>query len=97
MKIPAEWNVKNAYVLDLETKKKIIDFKVNNLHLVSYSHPIDKIISGKDLLKNIHSLPHQPNYIPYVTSYYKKTWGFCVKHSLKKKIKKQAKKNIEYL
>ena len=57
----------------IQKQKKIIDFKVNNLHLVSYSHPIDKIISGKDLLKNIHSLPHQPNYVTYVTSYYKKT------------------------
>ena len=57
-------------------QKKIIDFKENNLHLVSYSHPLDKIVSGKDLLKKIHSLPHQPAYIPYVTSYYKKTWGF---------------------
>ncbi len=91
-KIPAEWNVDDAYVFDLETKKKIIDFKENNLHLVSYSHPLDKIISGKDLLKKIHSLPDQPAYIPYVTSYYKKTWGFCVKHSLKQRLKKQTKK-----
>ena len=93
-KIPAEWNVHDAYVLDLETKKKIIDFKENNLHLVSYSHPVDKVITGKELLKKIYSLPNQPNYIPYVTSYYKRTWGFCVKHSLVKILKNQKKKKF---
>ena len=33
--IPQEWNVKDAYIAS--EKKKIIDFKRNNLHLVGYS------------------------------------------------------------
>ena len=39
--IPAEWNVKDAYVLD-KNGLKIIDFKKNNLHVVGYSIPIKK-------------------------------------------------------
>ena len=32
-KIPEEWNVKDAFIID-KFDKKIIDFKNNNLHLV---------------------------------------------------------------
>ena len=37
-RVPDEWNVKSAYIKD-KYNKKIIDFKNNNLHLVSYSQP----------------------------------------------------------
>ena len=79
-KIPPEWNVQNAYVID-KNGKKIIDFKKNNLHLVSYSVPIRKILKKKDLLKNLYFNKKQPKAIPYVTSYYKKRWGFCVSYN----------------
>ena len=60
-------------------EKKIIDFKNNNLHLVGYSAPIKKtFITKKNLLKFIFTNKNIPNAIPYVTSYYKKTWGFCM-------------------
>ncbi len=84
-KIPSEWNVKDAYILNKD-KKKIVDFKKNNLHLVSYSNPLSGYIEKKKLLRNLHSLPHMPNAIPYVTSYYKKYWGFCLSHKQKKQI-----------
>ncbi len=84
-KIPPEWNVYDAYVLD-NKQKKIIDFKKNNLHLVNFSIPIKKRIKKKELLKKIFSLKKQPQAIPYVTSYYKKNWGFCVADNFKKKI-----------
>ncbi len=87
-KVPPEWNIKDAYVLD-KNKNKIIDFKLNNLHLVGYSVPINKYISKKDLLKHIHSLPKKPAAIPYVTSYYKKYWGFCLTHKEKLKLIKK--------
>ena len=76
-KVPNEWNIKDAYVKN-KNGKKIIDFKESNIHLVSYSIPINEKISLKDLKKHLHSLPKKPNSIPYVTSYYKKNWGFCL-------------------
>ncbi len=94
-KIPNEWNVKEAYILD-KFNKKIIDFKNNNLHLVGYSKPIKKYISKKNLFKNLYSLPNQPKAIPYITSYYKKDWGFCLTHQDKKKIKKKYKTNDKF-
>ena len=86
--VPAEWNIRDAFVLD-KNNKKIINFKENNLHLVGYSIPVNKKVSKKELFKHLHSLPKQPNAIPYITSYYKKYWGFCVSHYKKNEIFKK--------
>jgi aminopeptidase-like protein len=94
-KIPPEWNVKDAYVKDY-SGKKIINFKLNNLHLVGYSIPINQIISKGQLMDHLHSLPDQPNAIPYITSYYKRYWGFCVSHKEKQFIKNHYKKNDNF-
>ena len=86
-KVPKEWNVKEAYIINPD-KKKILDFKKNNLHLVSYSVKIKKTLKLNQLKKHLHTLKKQPSAIPYVTSYYKKNWGFCIKHNQYKKLKK---------
>ena len=91
-KIPPAWNIKKAYVID-KNNEKIIDFEKSNLHIVNYSKPIKSILKRDDLLKKIYSLPAQPDAIPYVTSYYKRDWGFCCTHKTKKKIFEQYKKN----
>ncbi len=83
--VPASWDVSDAYILD-KHNKKIIDFKLNNLHLVGYSIPVNKKVSKKELLKRLHSLKERPKSIPYITSYYKKYWGFCTTHENKKLI-----------
>ena len=93
-KVPPEWNVKDAYI-ENEKGKRIIDFNKNNLHLISYSEPLKKKMKVSNFISRIHSLPNQKNYIPYITSYYKKYWGFCIKHSLKKKLFKN--KNDKFL
>ena len=74
--VPDEWIIKDAYVKNVYGKK-IIDFKKNNLHLVSYSSPINKILTKEELLSHIHTLDAHPEWIPYRTTYYKKNWGFC--------------------
>tara|TARA_B100000902_G_scaffold183990_1_gene176567 strand:+ start:1398 stop:2696 length:1299 start_codon:yes stop_codon:yes gene_type:complete len=94
-KVPPEWNIKNAYIMDKD-HKMIVNFKENNLHLVGYSKPINKIIKKKELFKKLHSLKNQPSAIPYVTSYYKKDWGFCISHNKKKKLDKIYKPNDEF-
>ena len=94
-KISPEWNVKNAYVKD-KNGKKIIDFKKNNLHLVSYSKPINKFVTKKKLIKHLHFLKKQKKAIPYVTSYYKKYWGFCLSYYDYKKLIKNYKDNEKF-
>ena len=67
----------DAYVKD-KYGNKIINFKQNNLHLVSYSKKINKIIKKEELIKKLYTNAKLKDSIPYVTSYYKKDWGFCV-------------------
>ena len=94
-KVPPEWNVKNAYVKD-KYGKKIIDFKNNNLHLVGYSIPTKKLITKKEFFLHLHTIKQQPNAIPYVTSYYKKYWGFCISHNQKVIFEKQYKDSDKF-
>ena len=95
-KIPPEWNVKNAYVKD-KSGNKIIDFKKNNLHLVSYSVPINKHVTKKELINHLHFLKKQKTAIPYVTSYYNKYWGFCLSYKNFLKLKKKYDDNEKFL
>ena len=87
--IPPEWNIKEAYILD-KNGVKIVDFKNNNLHIIGYSIKVNRIIKKKDLIKNLFYLKEQPEAIPYITSYYKKRWGFCLTYNQFKEI------NIKY-
>lgn len=75
--IPKEWNITDAYINDFEGNR-IISFSDSNLHVVSYSTPVHKIVSREELENHLFSIPQQPNAIPYVTSYYNEDWGFCV-------------------
>jgi len=93
--IPPEWNIRDAYILDRDNKK-IVDFKNNNLHLVGYSIPVNKFFSKKELFNHIHTLPKQPKAIPYITSYYKKYWGFCTSHTEKLQFEKKYKNSDKF-
>lgn len=80
--IPKKWILKDAYIKNIHGKK-IIDVKKNNLHIMQYSHSVDRWINKKDIIKKIFT-DSSKNAIPYVASYYKKRWGFCAsKNQLK--------------
>lgn len=78
-KVPSEWNVRSAWIED-EDRNRVIDFSNNNVHLVSYSEPIDTLLSFDELKPHLHYIKNKRNAIPYRTSYYKKTWGFCLSY-----------------
>ena len=77
--IPKEWNIRDAYIKNSEGTK-IIDFKNCNLHVLNYSTPVDKTVTLAELKQHLYTEPKHPSWIPYRTSYYKETWGFCMSH-----------------
>jgi aminopeptidase-like protein len=77
--IPREWNIRDAYIKN-GAGDKVVDFAQSNLHVMSYSIPVRKRISLAELKEHVHTLPQQPDLIPYRTSYYADDWAFCMAH-----------------
>jgi len=75
--VPKEWNITDAYIKN-EEGERIVDFADSNLHVVSYSMPINGKFTLAELKPHLFSIPAHPDWIPYKTSYYRETWGFCV-------------------
>jgi len=88
--VPPEWNIKQAYILNLTTNEKIVDFNDHNLHIVGYSEPVDLELNYEELINKIYYKESQPDAIPYVTSYYSKTWGFCMSYNQFKRLDRSA-------
>lgn len=91
--IPKEWNIRDAYIITPDGKK-ICDFLLNNLHVVNYSIPINTEIGYDELIKHVYTLPRLPESIPYITSYYKEKWGFCMSQSELNSLPKEGKYKV---
>ena len=75
--VPKEWNISGGWIRTKQGET-IVDFNETNLHVVGYSVPVHKTVSREELLEHVYTIPEQPDWIPYVTSYYKERWGFCM-------------------
>jgi aminopeptidase-like protein len=77
--VPKEWNITDAYITNANGER-VIDFRASNLHVLNYSAPVKQRMHISELKQHVFTLPDQPDLIPYRTSYYKETWGFCMSH-----------------
>lgn len=93
--VPKEWNIKDAWVKD-SSGKKIIDFAETNLHVMGYSVPVHKKVTLVELCEFLYTEPEQPEVIPYVTSYYKERFGFCVSENQKEQMLATYKNDDEF-
>jgi aminopeptidase-like protein len=75
--VPKEWNIRDAYIKN-KSGERVVDFRKSNLHVLNYSAPFRGMVSLETLREHLFTLPEQPDWIPYRTSYYKENWGFCV-------------------
>ena len=83
--VPPEWNIRDAYVANT-SGQRLIDFKAHNLHLMSYSTPVRARLTRQELDLHLHSLPEQPQCIPYRTAYYREDWAFCVTQQVRDRL-----------
>ena len=77
--VPKEWNITDAYIKNADGKK-IVDFRRCNLHVMNYSVPVKKKLPLAELKSHLFTLPAHPQWVPYRTSYYSESWGFCLSH-----------------
>lgn len=80
--VPPEWTLREAWIKNAQGQK-VVDFADHNLHVVGYSQPVHTTLSREALEPHLHSIPESPDWIPYRTSYYQETWGFCLAHKIK--------------
>ena len=83
--VPREWNIRGGWIRR-KNGETVIDFRDSNLHVLGYSVPVHKTVSREELLEHVYTQPEQPDWIPYVTSYYKERWGFCMSERQKQQL-----------
>ena len=87
--VPREWNIRDAYVKD-GAGRRVIDFRTSNLHVVNYNVPVRATLTRPELEEHLFSLPEHPDWIPYRTSYYEESWGFCLSHNQRLQLKDET-------
>lgn len=77
--VPREWVLRSAR-LTAPDGRVIADAALHNLHVLNYSAGFRGRLALPELRPHLFSLPDRPDAIPYRTSYWRESWGFCLPH-----------------
>jgi aminopeptidase-like protein len=77
--VPEEWNIRDAWIAN-DLGDRVVDFRRSNLHVLGYSVPIRRRLTLAELREHLFTLPDNPAWIPFRTSYHDRNWGFCLSH-----------------
>jgi len=88
-KVPERYLVHEAY-LEIEGGERIVDFQDNSLHLVSYSLPVDKVLSWDALEPHLYFNEKRPWATPWIFKYYERDWGFCLPKDVYDQLPREA-------
>ena len=83
--VPEEWWISSGSLIGPD-QKVYADFEQSNISVLNFSEAVDKEMSLEDLQAHLYSIPEHPDAIPYVTSYYKRRWGFCLPHRVRENL-----------
>lgn len=84
--VPQEWSVREAFIEHIESGERFAQFSDSPLHLVGYSVPVETEMCLTDLRSRIFTSSAHRDWVPYVTSYYEPTWGFCMSENQKSEL-----------
>ncbi len=87
--VPERYVVHEAY-LEYESGENILDFHENLLHIVSYSLPVDRILTWEELEPHLFFNKDRPHTIPWVFKYYERDWGFCLPKDIYDRLDRSA-------
>jgi aminopeptidase-like protein len=78
--VPKEWNIRDAYI-KANDGRRVVDFRKSSLHVLNYSTPARATMRLSEFKSHLFTIPENPDWIPYRTSYYHENWGFCLSHN----------------
>ena len=94
--VPKEWKLKEAWIKN-SLGEKIIDLKNSNLHVVGYSTPVHQVMKFDELKEKLYYLEKLPVALPYRTSYYSGSWGFCLSYQQYQSLFKEGEEYEVYI
>jgi aminopeptidase-like protein/aminoglycoside N3'-acetyltransferase len=74
--VPEKWTCHEAY-LETMDGQRLFSYADHPLHVVSYSLPVDRVVTRDELLRHLHVHPRIPEAVPFIFKYYERDWGLC--------------------
>jgi len=84
--VPDEWMIRDGWLK--KDGEKILNYKTDPLAIASYSKPVKRKISFKQLDRHVTTNKEMPDATPYNFLFYVDEWGLCMPYNKRKELKR---------